>query len=220
MPMNRRHSLEGEAAAPSLKPYLAVVTLVVVLVVVGLAVVDRWGPRESSDEELSPGAIEGAGRVVIGPRSATNPKSNHPPQPDHVYKTDEFTFYKSLGNAATPEPKLAPLPPPRPVRSDRRDVAPEKDLFASATEGKAQPKRYTVQVGSFHDKKSADWLAVRLRRRHQGVAVSRVILPDTGVRYRVRVGEFKTRQEALALADRLKTKEKLNPFVASITEGS
>jgi cell division protein FtsN len=49
--------------------------------------------------------------------------------------------------------------------------------------------------------------------------VTRAVLPASGVRYRVRVGMFKTRQDARRVADTLKTKEKLSPFVALVAAG-
>jgi cell division protein FtsN len=49
------------------------------------------------------------------------------------------------------------------------------------------------------------------------VSVTRVVLPDTGVRYRVRMGSFATREDALKLAETLKKKDKkLEPFVALV----
>jgi len=118
-----------------------------------------------------------------------------------------------LGGAAIPEPKLDPraaAPPPARPKAEPRASEPREPVGRLKTS-------YTVQVASFRDRATADRLAVRLRRDRYVVTVARVVLPDAGVRYRVRVGTFKTRQDALRLADILKTKEKLDPFVALVT---
>jgi cell division protein FtsN len=202
-----------------LKPYLAIVACVVVAAVVVFTVLERWALRSALEDPDAGGAVEGAGRVVIGPPPA-QPRSStrHGPKRatgDSTYKAEDFTFYKSLGNQTIPAPKLDPRPaPPSP--------APPK--AAAKAKSEAAPRaiqrpRYTVQVGSFRDRASADRLAVRLRRHHSAVSVTRVLLPTSGVRYRVRVGMFKTRQDARRVADTLKTKEKLSPFVALVAAG-
>jgi hypothetical protein len=198
----------------SIKPYLAVAACLVVAVVVAFSVIERWTPGFSSEEAGDEGGIEGAGRVVIGrPAGKSPPSSREPSAPGGAYKSEEFTFYKSLGGAAIPEPKLDPrAASPPPVRPKAEPRAPElRDPV-----GKLKTS-YTVQVASFRDRATADHLATRLRRDRYVVTVARVVLPDAGVRYRVRVGTFKTRQDALRLADILKTKEKLDPFVALVT---
>jgi cell division septation protein DedD len=207
---------QRDRASRSIKPYLAVAACLVVAVVVAFSVIERWtlspAPEEAGDE----GAIEGAGRVVIGrPAGKSPPSSREPSAPGGAYKPEEFTFYKSLGSAPVPEPKLGARPPaPHSVSSTSKAVpareAPRKSVTGSRTS-------YTVQVASFQDRATADRLAARLRRDRYVVTVARVVLPDAGVRYRVRVGTFKTRQDALRFADILKTKEKLDPFVALVT---
>jgi cell division septation protein DedD len=73
-----------------------------------------------------------------------------------------------------------------------------------------------VQIGSFQDRKSADRLSAKVRRYQYTVSVNRVVLPDSGVRYRVRVGSFATREDALKVAAMLKKKERVEPFVALV----
>jgi hypothetical protein len=200
-------------SGPSLKPYLAIVTLLVVVGVVSFSLVDRWlaEPQPASDGDTP---IDGGGRVVIGqstpgssgPRPGTGSSSA-----DSPYKPQEFTFYKSLGNSSQAPPVLEPKP------AEPRVSKPE--LPVKRVE-RAQPttrKAYTVQVGSFQDRQSADRLAAKVRHYRYTVSVTRVVLPDTGVRYRVRMGSFATREDALKLAETLKKKDKkLEPFVALV----
>lgn len=214
--MNTR-AQQRDQTSRSIKPYLAVAACLVVAAVVAFSVIERWTPGFSSDETGGAEGIGGAsaGRVVIGRppgRGASVPSGAPRPAPGTAYKSEEFTFYKSLGNTAIPEPKLDPraVSPP-----SARPKAEPRDRESSEPVGRSK-KSYTVQVASFQDRATADRLAARLRRDRYVVTVARVVLPNAGVRYRVRVGTFKTRQDALRLADILKTKEKLDPFVALV----
>jgi cell division septation protein DedD len=197
----------------SLKPYLAVVTLLVVVGVVSYSLVDRWLGEPQPPDDGGEASVTGGGRLVIGqpaPGSSSRSPGSGSQGSESPYKPQEFTFYKSLGNTSQAPPALEPKAPVEP-----RVSRPEPP--ATRVE-RAQPvnrKSYTVQVGSFQDKKSADRLAAKVRHYRYTVSVTRVVLPDTGVRYRVRMGSFSTREDALKLAETLKKKDKnLEPFVA------
>ncbi len=208
-PRTRRVASDSER---SLKPYLAIVTLLVVVGVVSYSLVDRWLAESQPPADDGDAPAAGGGRLVIGqpaPGSTSRPATPGSQASESPYKPQEFTFYKSLGNtsqapALEPKPSAEPrVPPPQPP--------------AKRVEG-AKPvarKSYTVQVGSFQDRKSAERLAAKVRHYRYTVSVTRVVLPDTGVRYRVRMGSFSTREDALKLAETLKKKDrKLEPFVA------
>jgi cell division septation protein DedD len=199
----------------SLKPYLAIVTLLVVVGVVSYSLVDRWLAEPDRSDADSESPVAGGGRLVIGqptPGSSARPAAPGSQASESPYKPQEFTFYKSLGNASQAPPKLEPKPPIEPRVS--QPAPPAKRVE------RAQPvagKSYTVQVGSFQDRKSAERLAAQVRHYRYSVSVTRVVLPDTGVRYRVRMGSFATREDALKLAETLKKKDrKLEPFVALV----
>ena len=212
--MNTR--VRRDEAGRSLKPYVALVACAVVAGVVLFSLAERWAPRPASDDQDVVGEIEGGGRVVIGrPSTETTTRTRADgATSSSSYKPEEFTFYKSLGSPAIPEPKLDPRPIQPPPPTPKAD--PKVERAGRPDRAPAVRKSYTVQVGSFQDRKAAEQLATRLRRRHHLVSVNRVVLPSTGVRYRVRVGAFKTRQDARQLADLLKTTEKLSPFVALV----
>lgn len=205
----------GRAAkdpGPSLKPYLAIVTLLVVVAVVSYSLVDRWlaEPQSESDES---GTADGGGRVVIGqsdPRSSAPPAAADSSSADSSYRPQEFTFYKSLGSGSQVPPKLEPKPPAE-SQASPPEAAPKREEAAPVTR-----KSYTVQIGSFQSRKAAESLAAKVRHYRYTVSVTRVVLPDAGVRYRVRMGSFATREDALKLADTLKKKERtIDPFVAT-----
>ncbi|MFZ5876309.1 MAG: SPOR domain-containing protein [Nitrospirota bacterium] len=211
-PAKSRGASRG-AGSPSLKPYLAIVALLVVIGVASFSLVERWLAEPTPDASSEDDALTGGGRVVIGSKSASpepKPPAGGSPSTEAPYKPQEFTFYKSLGNTAEPEPKLEPPPvsaaPPRATPSAK----------TAERKGAVSRKAYTVQVGSFQDRKSAERLATKVRRYQYTVSVNRVVLPDSAVRYRVRVGSFATRDDALKVAEILKKKERVEPFVALV----
>jgi rare lipoprotein A len=61
---------------------------------------------------------------------------------------------------------------------------------------------YMLQVGSFTDEMNAERLAAELRRDFDDVYVA-TVETSTQKYYRVRVGHFETREEALGTADKL-----------------
>jgi cell division septation protein DedD len=199
-----------QGGGPSLKPYLAIVTLLAVIGVVSFSLVERWLADPVADAPSEEEAMTDGGRVVIGSKVAPpHTPPNAPASAEAPYKPQDFTFYKSLGNTAEPEPKLEPPPAP---------VTPPVSPSATPADRKGAPSRkaYTVQVGSFQDRKAAERLATKFRRYKYTVSVNRVVLPDSAVRYRVRVGSFASRDDALKVAEILKKKERVEPFVALV----
>jgi rare lipoprotein A len=70
---------------------------------------------------------------------------------------------------------------------------------------------YSVQVASFADPSNAKRLLVHLRQSYPGVHITTVRTP-TATYYRVRMGTFTTREEALAVAMRL-TRQGYTPLI-------
>lgn len=67
---------------------------------------------------------------------------------------------------------------------------------------KPKEVRFTIQVGSFQDRESAERLALELESLGYDAYVEKAVIPHRGVWYRVRVGNFATKEEAKAWADR------------------
>jgi rare lipoprotein A len=61
---------------------------------------------------------------------------------------------------------------------------------------------FTLQVGSFTDEANAQQLAAQLRQRFDNVYVA-TMETSTQKYHRVRIGQFETRDQALAMADKL-----------------
>lgn len=119
----------------------------------------------------------------------------------------------SLGSMAT-------LPPPSSAPPPDREVPERKRPESKAREQKPVGVRagttsaYTVQVGAFREKRSAEMLRQRLRQRGYSAYVT-----TSGTRtakfYRVRLGEFDTQGEAKRFVGRLKNQMGLDAVVAA-----
>ncbi len=155
------------------------------------------------------------------PVAAVGPVEPAPPEPAPPVpgpRQPELTFYKGLkepsgaGPAlARPEPKPAPPPvaatpvpaapmPPaseiRPVvRPDAPEPKPEPPSRRTEPATKPQPAVFTVQVGSFRDRASAERLASRVSAQGARARVLEAVVAGR-TWYRVQVGRFGTRKEA------------------------
>lgn len=121
---------------------------------------------------------------------------------------DEFTFYQSL-TAPGDQPAAVGLPPAKkkPAEETAQVQVPRKRPLK-------ETHQYTLQVGSFAERQSADRLVARLVRKGYSAYMMEARLQDQGVRYRVRVGSFSDKKRARVLAERLAKREGLQSFVA------
>jgi cell division septation protein DedD len=126
------------------------------------------------------------------------------PAPEAAEAADQASAPAAqIASAAAPPQVSAPPPPaPPPLPSADRAAAPAK-----------RAGKLSVQVGAFADSRSAEQLADTLRKSGLAVYVSPSAAGEGDKRWRVRVGPYKTREEADQIATRLKTKEKLPTWV-------
>lgn len=90
------------------------------------------------------------------------------------------------------QPQVDTAPPPAPIEEPRPTVV-------AAGEG-----IYTVQVSSWQSRRNAEADAARFQGQGHEVYVQRANIPEKGgIWYRVRVGQFATKEEAQVLADDL-----------------
>ncbi len=157
------------------------------------------------------------GRVLWAPSKGPSPpaRSPEPPRPAPAPappEDRELTFYRELkkppetaaaGAAAKPHTPAAPEPGPgdtKQVSGDRPGTKPRPaaDTAEEARSARALPPPvFTVQVGSFRNRRKAEELAARMRE--QGVQVEVVEASVAGrTWYRVQVGRFDTRAAAEA----------------------
>jgi cell division protein FtsN len=146
---------------------------------------------------------------------STEKKETTPP-PEKQEEKMEFTFYDTLTKKegteqATqktekqtaprekeklPEKKEAVKSTPPPTTKDKepREALVEADL-------------YFVQIASFTEKETAETLKDRLTQKGYKVQVIAVQLEGIGLRYRVRLGGYKSLQEALDAQTRIAVEE-------------
>lgn len=119
---------------------------------------------------------------------------------------EKLTFYQTLT-----APLAATPPPAKPEAKSRDDAA--KDP------GKAQPEPpgppFTVQVGAYGSRPSADDIERRLKVEGYEAYVLTISGDDGRMTYRVRVGSFATRAQAEHAAERLRGERGLSPFVTT-----
>ncbi len=193
------------------------------LFVLGMSVGRQWERRLiAGRDQASPPYGARAGDVPVedevpaappvSPASAANKadvpgagRTGKQDQPEEMetpeaMKPEELTFPKVLttgGGQAAP-------------RAKETKPAPAKSAKPSKAEGS-----YTVQVGAFKDRASADTLAGKLRKKGYDSGV----YPPAGSKpakiYRVHVGSFKTKADAQKTAEKLVKSEKLKTYVTS-----
>ncbi len=112
---------------------------------------------------------------------------------------------------ASASPKPAPVvvatPPPSgaspaPRRDAPVDASPGGDAELRREAADPNGRRFTIQVGAYRTRETADALRTRLEGSGQDVYITESDGPE-GVRYRVRVGAFATQEAARAAAARL-----------------
>lgn len=67
--------------------------------------------------------------------------------------------------------------------------------------------RYTVQIGAFQDPSQANRLVNSMKSKGYPVFIKQMESPDNKRWYRVRVGTFSTRDDAISYGDKIKEKE-------------
>lgn len=103
----------------------------------------------------------------------------------------------AAGREARPEPKTKPEPKPAPEAESRN---------AAASGG------FAVQLAALRDRSEADAIVKRLAAKGYPAYVQNP-LPGRPAVYRVQVGRYKTRDEAEAVAARLKREEQFSPWI-------
>jgi cell division septation protein DedD len=120
---------------------------------------------------------------------------------------------------ATPRaPAAAPSLPPAPGKAaDARasETAHGAGAVSGSPPAKSPGSPWTVQVGAYKNRRQAD----DARQHLSGAGLDAYVVtlaPQEGVaRYRVRVGTYRTRDEAVAASERLRAQHALTTFVTS-----
>jgi cell division septation protein DedD len=157
-----------------------------------LSYFNRLDKSAAPAEDLKPAASSRVpARVVAEPPPAAPRKEPPPPAPKEP-------------------PPPAPKEPPAPVPAPKRDPSPPASTAVATSEPAGQG--FALQVTALREKDEADTIAKRLSSKGYSAYV---MAPAKGApsMYRVRVGKFKTRREAEAMATRLKKEEQFTPWI-------
>lgn len=119
---------------------------------------------------------------------------------------EKLTFYRTL------TAPLASMPPPK-RNGGPEGVAPGKGP-TGGSESDGQIKGWTIQVAAFGAREPATALRHSLATEGFDAYLSSVTREDGTILYRVRVGNYATRDAALQVSARLRRTRTLDPFVA------
>ena len=136
---------------------------------------------------------------------------------------EKLTFYKTLTAPleTTPSAKsdtlAKPSTPSKTQVPPAKGVAPGNDRILPRAEERAHAgsTEWTVQVGVFGSAQQAVGVKKGLDQKGFEAQVAPMNSGDGQVRYRVRVGSFHSREEALREADRVRSERSLPTFVTA-----
>ncbi len=142
------------------------------------------------------------------------PLSEAPDQPPEIKRIKVPKRPVSEGGAeesappAAPARKSAPEAPARP--------APKSDPESIPAPSRVSEGRYAVQVASFAVSADAERLAAGLKEKgYDGIYIADEAGPDGAVRYRVKIGHYRTYADAQVLQARLKSRERIHDAFVS-----
>ncbi|TFG77117.1 MAG: SPOR domain-containing protein [Thermodesulfobacteriales bacterium] len=116
------------------------------------------------------------------------------PQPEKMTDKSEADSKEVIKENESPKVVVEKTPP------TKQDTPPDK-----STMPKIDPNgRYTVQIGAFQNQTEANKLMNSLKSNGYPAFIKQVETPDNKTWYRVRVGTFSTKSEALNYGDKLK----------------
>ena len=149
------------------------------------------------------------------------PRSGPRPEASEMKSKTDLGFYDSLPkNREDSEMPNLPKPPPAsakpepPAQKPAESAAPPKtEKPAAAVPAPAAPppapasaapgKPLTVQIAAVKSEEEARRLLEKLRQKGYGAYVEPIAIPDKGTWYRVRMGEFPSKEFARSTVDRL-----------------
>jgi cell division protein FtsN len=212
--------------------FMATMVVSVVIFLIGVFVGRSVRAQQAAAEHLTDpaAALAAAAPTPAATTPATadaGPQAAEPPSPPA--ESEELSYKKRLEGDGSAE-RLKPIPPaqqqaspertapPAPAPSAPVSAAPAASSPAPAAAaasdppaGKPQPGTWVVQVHALRDRTAAAGIVRRLAGK--GYPAFLVAAgPPTGV-YKVQIGRYKDRDEAMRVIDRLKQEEQFNPWI-------
>ncbi len=166
---------------------------------------ERSADKMSAAEEVTPTGV--IPPTVNPPLEGSSAPAGDQPRATSTEPPTERAAPTTPASKGSAERAAAPKPaakPPAPATSDR-----------TASSGREKPVTagYTVQVAALNEKQDAEKLVKELRARGFGVFVVTPEFSDAkDDLYRVQVGPYATREEAVRIRDRI-AKEGFKPFI-------
>ena len=220
--------------------FMATMVVSVVIFLMGVFVGRNVRAQQIAEREIDPTAALAAAAPTPAPAPAPSdvgPAAAEPPSPPA--EGDELSYKKRLEGDAGPE-RLKPVPTPgAPARSaaaapaqaapatqpapaskpapappppaTTRTAPPAAPAAAAGAVGAPQPGAWVIQVHALRDRAAAAGIVRRLASK--GYPAFLVPAgPPTGT-FKVQVGRYKDRDEALRVIERLKKEEQFNPWI-------
>jgi cell division septation protein DedD len=168
--------------------------------------------NEATATDVAPAPPPGGASGPV-PAATTGDPGGAAPAPS----LDELSYFNRLEKSSPPaetlkapeKPAPTPKAPERPTPAAVPAAATARELSAPVP---ATGPGYAVQIAALNVRSEADAVAKRLASK--GYATYVDALPDrTPALFRVRVGTFRTKREAEAMAAKLKKEEQFNPWV-------
>lgn len=215
-----------------------VVSVVIFLcgVFVGRGVRAELGPLLADASGASPVTTPD---ILASQEPATTPAGSDPTAAAPPPAVDELSYFNRLDSSAAPveelKPSAAAAPPARekaapidpaasvgkpvekPVEKSvapaaRAPAAAKPAVVAPASAAEPSAEGFALQITALRERNEAESIAKRLAGK--GYAAY-VLAPAKGAPliYRVRIGKFKTRREAEAIATRLQKEEQFTPWI-------
>jgi cell division protein FtsN len=193
----------------------AVLVMLCLTFALGLLVGRQWA-RQSASALIA--TAEPTRKPAASPRRsgiAAETMADRVPEP-----TEKLTFYQTLtepldGPGAAPKPEAKPvavkLPPPATLPPTPSAPAAAK---APAPTLPASPQSsWTIQVGAYKNRRQAEESRQKLAGAGLDAYVVTLAAQEGVARYRVRVGTYRSREEAASAAERLRAQRSLTTFV-------
>ena len=170
---------------------------------------------KKEEEPRIPGIVEKEGMeekpLQSGILEGKKPIVSEPPEPSMVIQDSGLSKKVSILGE-----KEAPKEEKEGEKTQVTMVEEPKGL--AIPKGKLPTGRYTLNIASFRDKGNADRLVRELEEKGYEAFVEKASIPQKGTWYRVAVGRFSSRGEALAFAQGLKEKGINYSFVRKLKE--
>lgn len=199
--------------------FLFMVTTVVSVFIFLCGVLVGRGVRTDVAEQVGAATtlVEPAGEARPAPPGAAPdvpPESAAPASEPTVLGPGETSYTALLGESQPPAERIATSAAtagPKPAEGPPPAAAPAATPEPRAAAPGGKRSGLTVQVAAVRQRKEADVIANRLRKRGYDAYV---VEPDAATRmYRIRVGSYTDPAEAEQIADRLQREEKLKPWI-------